>query len=158
MKLLDQFFWNSSYQELISNEWHFFCRWFQIVLSVISAVILTFANTVRRGGSTQSLWASGFSFSAIGVAIAFLNSFWTFSSTRLSRRIAANKIEVKKIFPTLLRYCRISVILSLVGLLVSLIGKLRFPLSFSVSSLNCLWLVLSHLLILQALINILIFV
>ena len=99
-----------------------FYRWFQIVLSIISAVILTFANTVRRGGSTQSLWASGFSFSAIGVATAFVNCFWTFSSTRLSRRIAANKVEIKKIFPTLKRYCRISVILSLAGLFISLIG------------------------------------
>ena len=100
-----------------------FIRWFQIVLSIISAVILTFANTVRRGGSTQSLWASGFSFSAIGVVIAFVNCFWTFTSTRLSRRITANKVEIKKIFPTLKRYCRTSVILSLVGLFISLIGK-----------------------------------
>ena len=97
--------------------------WFQIVLSIISAVILTFANTVRRGGSTQSLWASGFSFSAIGVIIAFVNCFWTFSATRLSRRIAANKVETKKIFPTLKRYCRTSIIVSLIGLLVSLIGE-----------------------------------
>jgi Protein of unknown function (DUF3611) len=100
-------------------------RWFQIVLSTISAVILTFANTVRRAGSSQSLWASGFSFSAIGVIIAFVNCFCTFSCTRLSRRISGNKIEVKKIFPTLKRYCKTSVIISLVGLFVSLIGKIK---------------------------------
>lgn len=109
-----------------------YCRWFQIVLSIISAVILTFANTVRRAGSSQSLWASGFSFSAIGVVVAFVNCFWTFSSTRLARRVSANKVETKKIFPTLKRYCKTSVIISLVGLLISLIGK-SFDRSYSIT-------------------------
>lgn len=96
--------------------------WFQIVLSVISGVILTFANTVRKGGNAQSLWSSGFAFSTIGVVIAFLNAGWTWSITRLSRRITANKIQPVKVFPTILHYCRISVILSLVGMFVTLLG------------------------------------
>ena len=45
--------------------------WIQIILSVISAVILTFANTVRRdsGFQSPSIWSSGFAFSSFGVLI-----------------------------------------------------------------------------------------
>ena len=88
----------------------------------MSGVILTFANTVRKGGNSQSLWSSGFAFSTIGVVIAFLNAGWTWSMTRLSRRIIANKIQPDKVFPTLRRYSRISVILSLVGMFITLLG------------------------------------
>jgi hypothetical protein len=58
--------------------------------------------------------------------VAFVNCFWTFNTTRLSRRIGTDKIEKKKIFPTLRRYCKTSVVLSLVGLFISLIGMNEF--------------------------------
>ena len=119
--------WQKKNFSLTVSSWTYpkrFFRWFQITLSIISAVILTFANTVRRAGSSQSLWTSGFSFSAIGVLIAFINCFWTFSSTRLTRRISLKKVEPKKIFGTLRSYAKTTVIISLIGLLVSLIGIL----------------------------------
>ena len=96
--------------------------WFQIVLSVISGVILTFANTVRKGDTVSQLWSSGFAFSGIGVCISFINAFWTWNFTRLSKRIASGKVEESKVIPTLTRYAKISVAISLVGMLVTILG------------------------------------
>jgi hypothetical protein len=96
--------------------------WFQIVLSVISGVILTFANTVRKGGGIQSLWGSGFAFSTIGVILSFVNAIWTWNFTRLSRRISLKKINDDRIKPTITKYCQISVVVSLIGMLITLIG------------------------------------
>ena len=96
--------------------------WVQLVLSVISSVILVFANTVRQAGTKQSLWASGFSFSVIGVMICLLNSFWTWNTARLSSRITARKIPESSIFPTMRRYCQISVVIALIGMFVTIIS------------------------------------
>lgn len=97
------------------------CWWIQIILCVISGTILTFANTVRHQAS-HSFWLSGFSLSAIGVCISFVNAFWTWNFTRLNRRIRTKKISVEKIIPTMRKYSRISVGLSLAGMLVTLLG------------------------------------
>ena len=96
--------------------------WIQITLSVISGVILTFANTVRRNGSTFSYWSSGFALSAIGVLISFFNCFWTWNITRLTRRVAFQNIDRSRIIPTFRRYFRFAVIISLCGMLISLLG------------------------------------
>jgi hypothetical protein len=110
--------------------------WFQIILSVISGVILTFANTVRSVGITNSgnalvlpsfsssFWTSGFAFSSIGVFISFINCGWTWNITRLIRRILGGKIKGDKtnIVATIRKYCRISVIISLIGQLFTLLG------------------------------------
>lgn len=96
--------------------------WGQIILTVVSGVILTFANTVRKGGNanTYALWSSGFAFSSLGAASAFLNAVWTWNMTRMSRRIALRKIEEGRIVPTLKRLSQISVMISLVGMAVTL--------------------------------------
>jgi len=95
--------------------------WVQITLSVISGVILTFANTVRDKGTT-SLWASGFVFSASGVFIALLNSLWTWNITRTARRIAQRKINADAILPTLKRISKYSVLISIFGMFFTLLG------------------------------------
>ena len=94
--------------------------WFQIILSVVGGVILTFANTVRGRSGTYALWSSGFAFSAFGAASALLSAIWTWNMTRMSRRIALKKIEESRVLPTLRRLSQISVTLSLVGMLVTL--------------------------------------
>lgn len=110
--------------------------WFQIILSVIAGVILTFANTVRSVGATSSgnplllpsfsssFWTSGFAFSSIGVLISFINCGWTWNITRLIRRVLGGKIKGDKfnIIATIRKYCRISVIISLLGQFFTLIG------------------------------------
>jgi hypothetical protein len=95
--------------------------WFQIILSVISGVILVFANTVRGPGA-YSIWASGFSLSCIGTVISLVNSFWTWNVTRLLRRFTTKKIKEDNFLPTLRKYARTSIILSLVGMLITLVG------------------------------------
>lgn len=95
--------------------------WVQIVLSVISGVILTFANTVRRG-SSFSFWSSGFALSSIGVVLSFVNCIWTWNITRLTRRITFKSIEKVKVVPTLRNYFRIGIFLSLIGMFISLLG------------------------------------
>lgn len=98
--------------------------WIQIILSVISGVILTFANTVRQSDSRNIayLWGSGFAFSSIGVLLAFINSLWTWNITLLTRRIVFKKIQGKNAIASLKKYSRISVAISLLGMLFSLIG------------------------------------
>ena len=110
--------------------------WFQIILTVIAGVILTFANTVRSVGVTNSgsaltlpsfsssFWTSGFAFSSIGVFISFINCGWTWNITRLIRRILGGKIKGDKlnIVGTIRRYCRISVVISLLGQFFTLLG------------------------------------
>ena len=98
--------------------------WTQIVLSVISGVILTFANTVRQANNTIniSLWASGFAFSAIGVLLAFFNAFSTWNITRLTRRINKGKIDENKIPDAFRRHFRMSITLSFFGMLITLLG------------------------------------
>jgi len=89
---------------------------------VISSVILVFANTVRQAGGRQSVWSSGFSFSVVGVVICLFNSFWTWNAGRLSARVASRKVPDDVVFPTMRRYCKVSVILALVGMLVTLVS------------------------------------
>ena len=96
--------------------------WIQLVLSVISSVILVFANTVRQAGMRQSLWSSGFSFSVVGVVICLMNTFWTWNSGRLSSRVASKKIPESSVFPTMRRYCQISVVIALIGMFVTIIS------------------------------------
>jgi hypothetical protein len=96
--------------------------WVQLVLSVISSVILTFANTVRTGGGLKTLWGSGFMFSVVGAVVSFINTFWTWNFTRLARRVTTGKIDQSKIVPSYRKYAKTSVFLSLLGMLVTLFG------------------------------------
>ena len=98
--------------------------WIQIILSVIAGVILTFSNSVRQNSErgVYFLWTSGFIFSAAGVFISFVSSLWTWNMTRLKRRLSLNKIKENALLPTLKRSSKISVVLSLVGMFVTLLG------------------------------------
>lgn len=98
--------------------------WIQIILSVVAGVILTFANSVRQSSEKGAyfLWTSGFVFSTTGVLISLVSSIWTWNMTRLKRRLSLNKIKENAILPTLKRSSKISVVLSLVGMFVTLLG------------------------------------
>lgn len=97
--------------------------WAQIILTVISGVILTFANAVRPVGTKSGdLWMSGFVFSTMGVATALVNMFWTWNITRLCRRITRQKMEEARSIVLLRRYAQISVFISLVGTFFALLG------------------------------------
>ena len=91
--------------------------WFQIVLTVISSVILTFANTVRQTSNAQSLWSSGFAFSSIGVVVSYFCAFLTWNNSRLAVR-NANPLGFEQ-----LRKCfQFSVTTCLIGMFATLLG------------------------------------
>ena len=101
-----------------------FSWWCQVILSVVSGVILTFAQSVRKStpGTPVSLLSSGFALSSAGVGIAFINALWTWTITRAARRAFMGKMDSAKIVPTLRRYSRISINISLLGMFASLLG------------------------------------
>jgi Protein of unknown function (DUF3611) len=95
--------------------------WVQIVLTVISGVILTFANTVRQSSNSQSFWTSGFAFSSIGVAISFVSSFLTWNNTRICRRLR-NEVNEIKARSSLQDSFKFSIATGLIGMLITLMG------------------------------------
>lgn len=97
--------------------------WIQIILTVVSGVILTFANTVRSITTIRELWFSGFSFSTVGVCISFFSSFLTWNFTRLGRRIQTQKINEENVIPTFRKYTQLSIFTSLIGMLVTLLAS-----------------------------------
>jgi hypothetical protein len=97
------------------------CWWVQIILTVISGVILTYANTVRQTGpSRASIWISGFSLSVISAIVSAGSCFWTWNTARSSIRL--EKVEYKKVALTLRRYCQTAVGMSLFGIFINIIG------------------------------------
>ena len=98
--------------------------WIQIILTVVSGVILSFANTVRVGSRLNSyqFLSSGFAFSAAGVVISLINSFATWNYTRLCRRISQGRLADNNARNLFLEYSKISVTISLLGMFVTLIG------------------------------------
>ena len=95
--------------------------WIQIVLSVISFVILSFANAVRNGSKAQVV-SSGFFLSAIGVFFSFINCFTTWNFTRLSRRVYQNKVPRDSVVSLFRKFAKISVGVSLFGMFITLLG------------------------------------
>ena len=95
--------------------------WIQIVLSVISFVILSFANAVRNGSGAQVV-SSGFFLSAIGVFFSFINCFTTWNFTRLCRRVYQNKVPRDSVVSLFRKFAKISVGVSLFGMFITLLG------------------------------------
>ena len=95
--------------------------WIQIILTVISSVILTFANTVRQSSNAQSFWTSGFAFSSIGVIISYVSALMTWKNSRMCKRLILTSDEGKAKL-TMKKAFHFSVTLSLVGMFVTLLG------------------------------------
>ena len=95
--------------------------WIQIILTVISSVILTFANTVRQSSNAQSFWTSGFAFSSIGVIISYASALLTWKNSRMCRKLVVATDEVKAKLG-LKKDFQFSITLSLVGMFVTLLG------------------------------------
>lgn len=101
-----------------------FSWWIQIVLTVVSGVILSFANTVRVGSgfTTYRFLSSGFALSSVGVFISLINSFTTWNYTRLCRRIIQGRISDNSARNLFSQYANISVGISMMGMFVTLIA------------------------------------
>lgn len=99
-----------------------FSWWVQLVLSVISAVILLFSFAFPGVNVRSSASLFGFIFSGVGVLIAFVSLFWTYSYTRLSLWLQQGKGTTEQARSRISGKLRFGVIFSIMGLLVSLIG------------------------------------
>ena len=84
--------------------------------SIIGHFLNKEADNLTRPFNNNSLH------SVIGVMICLVNSFWTWNTARLSSRITARKIPESAIFPTMRRYCQISVVIALIGMFVTIIS------------------------------------
>lgn len=95
------------------------CWWSQLILSVISAVVLTFARLVapspRARLSLESTFLTGgVLFSALGVISAFASVYWSWRYTRLALR----DVSLANIRSAL----RFGIILNLTGMALTLIS------------------------------------
>lgn len=116
---------NKKFLRLMKNCYRvsWFSWWSQIILSVISAVILIFANVVRNANVVKratNFWISGFAFSSISVILAFISTLWTWNIITLCRKLSKDKsMNMVSRYRSSLKT---GVILSLIGMLFALIG------------------------------------
>lgn len=96
--------------------------WVQVVLTVISGVILTFANTVRQAAAKDapSIWMNGFAFSVVSAIFSSVSVFWTWNTARSCLRLS--RVDSRRAASTLRKYCQTAVGLSLAGIFTNIIG------------------------------------
>ncbi|EKX46361.1 translocon at the inner envelope membrane of chloroplast 21 like protein, partial [Guillardia theta CCMP2712] len=94
--------------------------WAQVILSVISAITLFFANAVR-GPMQGNILANGVFMAGLGLALSFINVIWTTGY----QRIAAKQLETPEAamsFRSFSRTVRVGVIVALTGMFLTLLG------------------------------------
>jgi hypothetical protein len=100
-----------------------FTWWVQLVLTVIAAVIVLFAFAFPGVNIRSTSSAPGFVCAGIGVMLAIVSLFWTYGYTRLAIKLRRGQPSFVVKSPTRLRaYMRVSLVLSLVGMVVCLVG------------------------------------
>ena len=88
--------------------------WTQLILSVVSAVVLSFARAVTPTRTIDPLLGGGVVFSSAGLGAAFLSVIMAYRYTRLSKR----DVSLDKIRASL----RFGILVNLVGMLLTLIS------------------------------------
>lgn len=97
--------------------------WLQLILTIISGVILLFSFAFPGVNVKSSASAVGFVISGVGVVLAFLSLFSTYSYTRLSLWLSESTNRTAEAARTRIsRRLRVGLVLSLVGMGVSLTG------------------------------------
>lgn len=100
--------------------------WLQLILTVVSGVILLFSFAFPGVNVKSSASAIGFIVTGVGVVIAFLSLFSTYSYTRLSLWLSGNgsgaNRTVESAQTRISRRLRAGLLISLLGMVVSLTG------------------------------------
>lgn len=98
--------------------------WLQLILTVIAGVILLFAFAFPGVNVRTSASALGFILSGIGVFLAFVSLFWTYSYTRLSLwlREKAPDRSLEAATAKVMTRLRLGTLCAIVGLIISLVG------------------------------------
>jgi len=97
--------------------------WAQIVLAVVASGVLLFSGvnlSFRSQGTPNPGAGMGLLFSVLGVVAVYVSAYWAFRYTRLGRRLLGQGTR-----PTpkdALQSIRVGLIISLAGMLVTLLG------------------------------------
>ena len=99
--------------------------WAQLVLTVISSIILLFAGALSRApGANQNSPTTGVGVfvTVLGIAVLFFNMYWAlFRYIPTGRKLDGSPVNRPK-RPETIRVLRMGLIVSLIGLLLSLLG------------------------------------
>ena len=98
--------------------------WAQLVLGVVASVILGFAN-FSRGTATsgQQLGTGvGIFFAGCGVIVLGVSVYWAFRYTRIARKLESSNPNNRPRKAETVQIVRLGVLISLVGLLISVVG------------------------------------
>lgn len=98
--------------------------WLQLILTVIAGVILLFSFAFPGVNVRTSASAFGFILSGVGVFLAFVSLFWTYSYTRLSvwLREKAPDSSLEAATAKVMTRLRLGMLCAIIGLIASLLG------------------------------------
>jgi Protein of unknown function (DUF3611) len=100
-----------------------FTWWTQLVLTVVSAVICSFALIFPGVNARASASAAGTVLAGAGVSVAFVSLFWTYGYTRLAIKLRRGHPKFMARAPDRVAgYLRAAVVLAVAGLVISLVG------------------------------------
>ncbi len=99
--------------------------WFQLVLGVVSAVILTVSSFFYFGAKDVSVEAAGMGlvFAFTGLIALGVSIYFSYRYIQLSRRLAIADPSDRPKRATILRQLRIGLIINLAGLLLTILGS-----------------------------------
>lgn len=99
--------------------------WAQVVLAVISSGLLLFAsasfnNRSGQGGNPGA--GAGLFLAGLGLLAVYVSAFWAFRYTRIGRRLRSRNAAQRPTPKDAIQALRIGLIVSLAGMLVTLLG------------------------------------
>lgn len=98
--------------------------WTQLVLGVVATVILGFASLSREAAVNEQRAGTGFGifFAAAGVITLVVSIFWAFRYTLIAKRLQSANPNNRPRKADTIQLLRLGLIVSLVGMLISLVG------------------------------------
>lgn len=99
--------------------------WAQLVLAIVSSLVLLFAVTslsIRAGTANNPGTGAGIFFAIGGLAVLYLGAYWAFRYTRLSRQLKTTDPKTRPKRGDAVQALRIGLMISLVGMLLTLLG------------------------------------
>lgn len=98
--------------------------WTQVVLGAITTVILLFSSLspARAAGIVNPGTGAGLLFASLGLFAVYASAFWAFRYTRIGRGLRSRDTSRRPTPKTAIQALRIGLIISLAGMLLTLMG------------------------------------
>jgi heme/copper-type cytochrome/quinol oxidase subunit 2 len=97
--------------------------WVQLVLLIVSGLALLFAATDRDFAQQQNTdLGVGIFWGVCGIVVLLFSVYWNFGYTRLGKRLANPNLTLHPSKGETLRAMRLGIMVSLVGILISILG------------------------------------